>query len=221
MTTVMSFAIAVSTARVRLGHVERELEVRGELARHADDAHRVGPVGRDRQVEDHVVEPEDLAHVGAELARLLELDDPVVVVAQPHLAGGEQHAVGHLAADLAPLQREPARQRRARRRVRHHHARFDVGRAAHDARLPGAEVDVGEPDLVGVRVRHHLEDARRDHAADLAARLFDAFDFEAELVQRRHDLGHRRVTGVKSRIQESGASISTAPGIGRRCRRRS
>ena len=69
MTTVMSLATDGVDGRVRLGHPERQLEVRGELARHADDAHRVGAVGRDRQLEDHVVEAEDDADVVAELAR--------------------------------------------------------------------------------------------------------------------------------------------------------
>ena len=69
---------------------------------------------------------------------------------------------------------------------------FDVGRPADDPRLAAAEVDVGEPDLVGVGVRQHLEDARRDHAADLAAGLLHRLDLEAELVQRGDDVGHRR-----------------------------
>ena len=65
--------------------------------------------------------------------------------------------------------------------------------APHTTRVcPLAEVDVGEADLVGVRVRQHVEDARRDHTADLAAGLLDGFDLEAELIQRGHDLGHRR-----------------------------
>ena len=45
---------------------ERQAEVRGELAGDADDAHRVGAVRRDREVEHDVVETEHLAHVGAE-----------------------------------------------------------------------------------------------------------------------------------------------------------
>ena len=66
---------------------------------------------------------------------------------------------------------------------------FDVRRAAHDAELPVAEVDVGEADAVGIGMRHDVEDARRDHAVDLATRLVDRLDFEAELVQRVGDVG--------------------------------
>ena len=106
--------------------------MRGELAGDADDAHRVGAVGRDREVEDHVVEAEHLAHVGAELGGGIETEDPGVVVAQAELLGRAEHAVAHLAADLAPLEGEAAGQRRARRGVRHDHPGDDVGRAAHD-----------------------------------------------------------------------------------------
>ena len=82
----------------------------------------------------------------------------------------------------------------------------DVRCAAHDAHLAVAEVDVGEADAIGVGMRHDVEDARRDDAADLAAGLVDRLDLEAELVQRvgdRRRRGARR--GVNSRIHESGA----------------
>ena len=82
---------------------------------------------------------------------------------------------------------------RADRRERHDHARFDVGRAAHDAHRAVARVDIGEPDAVGIGVRQDLEDARDHHAADLAAGLVDALDLEAELVQRVGDVGDRRL----------------------------
>ena len=80
--------------RLRNGEVERE--VRGELPGDADDAHRVGSVRGDREVEDHVVEAEDLAHVGTELGRGVEVEDPGVVVAQAQLLRRAQHAVAHL-----------------------------------------------------------------------------------------------------------------------------
>ena len=88
--------------------------------------------------------------------------------------------------------REVAGQHRADVRERHDHARFDVGRAADDAQLPVAEVDVGEPDAVGVGMRDDVEDPRRDHAVDLAAGLVDRLDLEAELVQRVGDRRRRR-----------------------------
>ncbi len=76
-------------------------------------------------------------------------------------------------------------------RERHDHAGLDVRRAADNAQLPVAEVDVGEPDAVGVGMRHDVEDLRDDHAVDLAPRLVDLLDLEAELVQRVGDVGRR------------------------------
>ena len=165
----------------------------GQLAGHAHDAHRVGPVGRDRQVEDDVVEAEDRANVFSHLAAGVEAHDPRVIVAQPELACREQHAVGHLAAYLAAFEREPAGERRAGGRIRREHPCDDVGRAAHHPRLPGTEVDVDERQLVGVGMLHHVEHLADDDAGDLLAGLLDALDFQAELVQGRDQLGHRRV----------------------------
>ena len=59
----------------RLGDFQRQTEVGGELTRHADHAHRVGPVGRDREVEDDVVEPEHLLHVGTQVGGRVEPED--------------------------------------------------------------------------------------------------------------------------------------------------
>ena len=173
--------------------VERQREVRGELARDADDAHRVGAVGRDREIEHDVVEAEHLAHVGAERGVGRELENAVVVVAEAELAGRAQHPLRHLTADLAALDLEVAGQVRADRRERHDHARFDVRRAAHDAHRTVAGVDVGEADAIGVGMRQDVEDPRDDHAADLAAGLVDPLDLEAELVQRVGDVGDRRL----------------------------
>ena len=124
-----------------------------------DDRHRVGPVRRDREVEHDLVEAEHVADVGAELG--------VGVEARGSRRGRRRARARvpstacrrtRLAADLAPLEREPAGQRRARRRVRHDHPGDDVRRAAHDGRGAGAEVDVDELELVGVRMLAHLED---------------------------------------------------------------
>ena len=170
-----------------VGNEERRAEVGGKLAGHAHDAHRVGTVGRNREIEDHVVEAEDPAHVGAKLRRPIErveVEDAVVIVAEPELLRGAQHPVGDLATDLASLQREAAGQRRARRRERHHHPGMNVGCTAHDAGLAFAEVDIGELQPVGVGMREHFEDAGDTHTGDLRPRLLDGVDLQPELIQR-------------------------------------
>ena len=209
-----------------LGHGERQIEVRGEIPCHPGHRHRVGPVRRDRQVEDHLVQTELVAHVGAELGVGPQREDAVVVVAEPELARRAEHAVAHLAADLAPLEREAARQRRARRCVRHDHAVGDVRRAAHDRGGAVAELDVAELELVGVGVRPDGEDARHPHAGDLLTRRLEPFDLEAEPVERLRDrarLGRERheVGQPGQGDTHQGAPISTGRGSGRRCRRTS
>ncbi len=159
----------------------------GEVARHAFDAHGVGPVRRDREIEHDVVEPEDLAHVGAERRVGRQREDAVVVVAETELARRAQHAFGDDPADLAAFDLEVAGQHRADARERHDHPGLDVRRAAHDPQLTVAEIDVGEPDPIGVGVRDDVEDAGDDHAVHVAARFLDRLDLEPELVQRVGD----------------------------------
>ncbi len=163
---------------------ERQVEVRGEIAGDADDPHRIGPVRRDREVEHDVVEAEHLAHVGPERCVGGQLEDAGVVVAEAELARRAQHALRHHAADLAPLDREVAGEHCADAREGHDHARLDVRRAAHDPQLTVAEVDVGEPDLVGVGMRNDVEDLGDDDPVHVAAGFVDRLDLEAELVER-------------------------------------
>ena len=151
---------------VGFGDLEREPEVCGDFARDAHDAHGVGSVRGDRQVEDHVVEPEQTAHVSAGLGGGVEVDDPLVIVAEAELVGSEEHAVGGDAPDR-PAFEDPERLRemRAGRGVRDDVAGGDVLRAAHDPGRAISEVDIDEGQLVGLGMLHDIDDARRDHPA--------------------------------------------------------
>ena len=188
----MSFAIAASVLAFGSGTVRSSLKCAAS-SRDSHDAHRVGPVRCDREVEDDVVEAEDLADVGPELTGGIETHDPRVIVAEAELACRQEHAVGLDTPNLAAFEGEAARQRRARRRVRRHHPGDHVRRAAHHARLAGTEVDVDERQLVGVGMLHDVEHPAGDDPGDLLARLLDALDFQSELVQGRDEVGHRRV----------------------------
>ena len=181
--------------RVRLGDGEREAEVGGELAGDADDAHRVGPVRGDREVEDRVVEAEELADVGAGRGGRVEVEDAVVVVAEAELARRTEHAVGDLAADLAPLDGHPAGEGGAGGGERGEHAGVHVRGAAHDAGGAVAGVDVDEAEPVGVGVGDDVEDPRDGDAGELGAGGLDGFDLEADLVQGGDDLVDGPVEG--------------------------
>ena len=65
--------------------------------------------------------------------------------------------------------------------------------AAHDAQLAVAEVDVGEPDPVGVGMGDDVEDPGDDDTVDVASGLVDRLDLEAELVERVGDVRRRRL----------------------------
>ncbi len=221
----MSERTARVRGRVRCGDLEREPEVGGELACDADDAHGVRSVRGDRQVEDHVVEPEELAYVRAGLRGFVEVDDALVVVAEAELVGSEEHPVGGDAPDL-PAFEYPERLRKMRtgRCVRHDVARGHVLGAAHDPSGVAPEVDVDEGQLVGVRMLHDVEHARRDHPAHLAAGLLDALDLQADLVERRDQLLGRGLD--RRELPDPGQRrahqcLSTAPRSARRPRRTS
>ena len=167
--------------------------MRGELAGHADDAHRVGPVGRDGEVEDHVVETEHLAHVAAELGGGVETEDAAVVVAEAELLGRAEHAVAHLAADLAAFEREAARAAwRPTARTGTTMPATTLG-APHTTRVTPSPVVMSTSDsLSAFGCGHDLEHLRGDDAGDLLAGLLDALDLEAELVERGDHVGDRR-----------------------------
>ena len=98
--------------------------------------------------------------------RVVEHHDPVVVGAEVDLVLGEDHPLGHFAAQLAPLERQPVRQGRAGKRDRDFRARAEVPGAADDlVRLVLADVDLRQ--LQPVRVRMLL---RLEHDADLEER---------------------------------------------------
>ena len=99
---------------------------------------------------------------------MVELHDAVVLVAERELARRAEHAVGDRAANLALLNLEAAGQHRARQRERIQLSRGDVGRAAHDVeQRAGARVDLRDVQMVGVRMRRFLDDARDDDRREI------------------------------------------------------
>ena len=89
-----------------------------------------------------------------------------MVGAEVDLVLGEDHPLRHLPAKLAPLEREPVRERCAGERHGDARAGAEVPRAADDLRdLSAADVDGRELQPVGVRVL-----VGREHTADLEER---------------------------------------------------
>ena len=119
----------------RLGRVERDelaVEECGHLS--GDPVHReqVGAVSRRLDVEHLFDERQHVGERRARLERVVEQHDSGVVGAEVDLVLGEDHPVGHLAAQLAPLERQTVRERRAGERDGDRRAGAEVPGAADD-----------------------------------------------------------------------------------------
>ena len=206
----------------RSGTVERQAEVRGELARDADDAHRVGPVGRDREVEHDVVESEHLAHVGTERG---------VGRAARGCRRGRRRGRARAPSTACPRDTSPRILRRSivkspgrcapTVRERHDHPRFDVGRAAHHAHDAvarrrrrragcGRRRDAGAPRGCAPTTTPPISRPGSSIASTSSPSWFERV---GDLV------GAPPSTGVNSRIQDRGArtaGLRTARRSGRR-----
>ena len=161
---------------------EVELEERRHLTRDAVHREQIGAVPRDLEVEDDVLERQDISERRPRLA-FLEHDDSRVVVAELELLLGEDHPGGVLAADLAPVEHEPARKRRAGKRHRDGRPGPEVPGAAHDlVRLDLPHVDDAELEPVRVRVLLGLQHAPDAEEPEVAVQVGHA----AALDRRDH-----------------------------------
>ena len=190
--THLGRAIEGAVDRLRRRRLEGSEARRGEIARDAGDAGRVGAVRRQGDVDDRIVEPGEARVGDADRRVVRQLHDALVIVAELELGRRAQHAVRLDAADdalgegdLLPGDVGPDRREHAL------HAGARVGRAAHDLHGLAAGVDHADPQPVGVGMLFGLDDARDDEAVVFGARVLDAFDLEADAGQRIDDLGER------------------------------
>ncbi len=152
----------------------------GVLAGHAADRERVAAVGRDVDLDGGVVQAEQRDRVGADGrvdAERREAQDALVVVAEAELAGGGDHAVGHVPVGRAGRDRERAGQHGAGQRHHDLVADEEVAGAADDAvhgvAAVGGRLAVGRdahpapPDglAVGLRLLDELEHLAHDDRA--------------------------------------------------------
>jgi len=121
---------------------------------------------------------------------------PAVVVGQAELVGGAEHPVRELAADLAPLEHEPAGELGAGRRPGDDVADdVVVGPAHHPHRLPVTGVDVDQGETVGVGVLLHRQHPGGADAGDVTPRRGDALDDEADAVEPVGEVEGRPLDG--------------------------
>jgi hypothetical protein len=163
------------------GEVERlQLGAEHQRGLTGDAAHRqhVAAVGRGFHVQHGVAQADRLDQVDADRSVRWQHQDARVVVEDPQLPGGGEHAVRPDAADLLAAYLEAAGELGAGRRPGHHVARLVVvGAADHLARLAaGLDGDQGEP--LGIGVAADVEHPRGQHAADVLAHPVDPLDLD-------------------------------------------
>ena len=171
---------------------ERAEAGRGEIARDAGDARRIGAVRRQRHVDHRIVEAGEARVGDADRGVVRQLHDAVVIVAELELGRRAQHAVRLDAADHALAEGDVfSRDVGPDRREHALHAGSRVGRAAHDLHRTGTRLDRADPEPVGVGMLFGLDDITDNEARVFGARVLDAFDLEADARQRVDDLGER------------------------------
>mmetsp|Transcript_18332 Transcript_18332/g.29379 ORF Transcript_18332/g.29379 Transcript_18332/m.29379 type:complete len:721 (+) Transcript_18332:509-2671(+) len=181
----------------RLGRgFERAHTTRGQIAGNAAHAQRVGPVGRDRDLDHRInlgriIFGQPIDKAVAHLARR-QFDDTVMLFAEFHLAFGGHHAKAFDAPDFAHADGGVD-------------ARDVNAGLGDDDRDSFAGVRGTTDDLFHALIRIDLTNAqtvrvgvlfRADHLADgkirqLGTPIFDAFDLKAEVRQGVADVIHR------------------------------
>ena len=188
-------AVSVGSRDVALRRIGVRRVVRqGRLAGHAAQREGVGAVRVDLELDDLLVETEHRAGIGAGLAGALgQHDDPLVVLADPELAGGADHPGAHVAVGLAGGDLEVPREHPT---GQDHHdqvtGREVVGAADDALGLAGtvgrANINLAPLDRLAVLLRlglHREHPADHQRAPDLLARLLDRLQLEAERSQSR------------------------------------
>ena len=184
-----------------LGGLELTEARRREVAGDAVDAEAIGSVGRNRDVEQRIVQAHELGEGRAHRGFRVELDDPLMLVAQAHLPLGAEHPAALDAPDFRLLEHDAgAGDGGAGRSEDALHARPGIGRAANHLDLFRARIDHAEPELVGVRMLprlHHVGDGKgREIVAGPAHRLH----LEPDGGELRRDVVERRI-GLQMRLQ--------------------
>ena len=162
--------------------VGRAQEAAGEcvdLAGNAPEAQAVRAIGRNLEVNDHIVEPSGRGKRGADREVFVEHQNAVVAVAQPELVFGAEHALGCDAADFGFFDLHPSGQRSAGQGDGDGLPGHDIGCAADDGVDPGPHIDLADGQTVGVFVRATDIDAADDDALVARPEIFGSLECQA------------------------------------------
>ena len=197
---------------------EHARSARGQIARDAAHAERVGAVGGDRDL-DHRVDPGRVMHgkpVDEALAHLArrQLDDAVMLVGEFHLALGTHHAVALDAADAADTDgRVDPWHIHAGARDHHGDALTRIRGATDDLRLTVGSQHLADLEAIGIGVFLRLQHLADGELGQPRGGVGDAFDLESEIGQCLGDLLHRSV-GVEVILQPGKGEFHRVPSAG-------
>jgi hypothetical protein len=155
---------------------------RRELARDAQHRETVGPIRGDLDLEDVIVEPERRDEIGAGTSAGHLEDSRLVLLPDPELLLGAQHALRLDAVDLRGRDPAPARQHGARRREGGAHARARVRCAAYDRIVLASGADAAQDERVAVALAELALDGldlADDHAFEIGRQRRDGRDLDA------------------------------------------
>ena len=162
---------------------------RGQLACDAQVGERVGPVGRDVDLEQHVLEAERPRDRHARGEVLRQQQKAARVEGEPELPCAAEHPEGLDAAELRLLDPHPAGQHRAHRGEGDQVADLVVLGAADDLQglaLPG--VDPGQRELLGVGMALGGGDPRDHHPLEPLPQALHRLDLEPHGGEPARDL---------------------------------
>ncbi len=164
----------------------------GKVARHAAYRQRIAAIGGDADFDHRIVQPGPMGIGGADRRIFRQLDDAVMILAEPELACGDQHAFGFDAADFAHLQGDAgARHVGAGRRKYHFQPGARIRRTAHHGKLGVAGIHAAGAQPVGIRVLHRLDDLGDDERGQRRGAVLDAFHLQPDGGEGGDDLIER------------------------------
>ncbi len=173
-----------------------------EIAGDAVHAGAIGPVRREVDLDQRIVELGPLRKACPDRRVSRQLDDAVVIVGDLQLGFRDQHAPAFDVADLADPERDVlAGDEGAGRREHADHAGARVRRAAHDLdRLAVAGIDHADAQPIGIGMLFRLDDFGDDEGREQLRLVLEALDFEPDHGELVGDLAERTI-GVEMLLQ--------------------
>ncbi len=170
--------LALGRNRLDLGLFQFLFGQRSHLARNAEDREAVGAVRRELESEHVLVEIEQLAHVGAWLRVLRQLQQPRAILREAELACRAQHAVARHASQ-AGFRDLDVRKLRADPGERHLHAGAHIRRPADDLQSLPICLHTANRELVRIRMPLDGQHFGDHHAAESGPDRLIGLDLDA------------------------------------------